>query len=251
MGNTQWNRAWFKRYGEISKQRLDHAILTFFQHFRKLYVVDQAADSSKQLYTRLSELLGLHDHLLVLNLIVGKIATNLKCYMVRDHFPFLGDYRCSRSRTTFYHTIGLLIFMEDSLLKFRTSMDPLLQVFVSLESTPEEMVRTDTVKYALIGLMRDLKGIAMAINSRKMYSFLFDWLYPAHMPLLLKGISHWSDIPEILNGTRKVVKEVLVQQFPNGRLWVISYISCYRCKMEYQMAVMVPDPPIPNMLSAK
>ena len=38
------------------------------------------------------------------------------------------------------------------------------KVFVSLESTPEGMFRTDTVKYALIGLMRDLKGIAMAIN---------------------------------------------------------------------------------------
>ncbi|XP_034692714.1 exportin-7-like isoform X1 [Vitis riparia] len=265
------------RYGEISKQRLDHAILTFFQHFRKLYVVDQAADSSKQLYTRLSELLGLHDHLLVLNLIVGKIATNLKCYMgeeiishslslffdmasgymtgklllkldtvkfiishhSRDHFPFLGDYRCSRSRTTFYHTIGLLIFMEDSLLKFRTSMDPLLQVFVSLESTPEEMFRTDTVKYALIGLMRDLKGIAMAINSRKMYSFLFDWLYPAHMPLLLKGISHWSDIPEVTTPLLKFVAELVLNRSqrlifdsssPNGILLfreVSKLIVCY------------------------
>lgn len=34
----------------------------------------------QQLYARLSELLGLHDHLLMLNVIVGKIATNLKCY---------------------------------------------------------------------------------------------------------------------------------------------------------------------------
>lgn len=34
----------------------------------------------QQLYARLSELLGLHDHLLILNIIVGKIATNLKCY---------------------------------------------------------------------------------------------------------------------------------------------------------------------------
>lgn len=34
----------------------------------------------QQLYARLSELLGLHDHLLLLNVIVGKIATNLKCY---------------------------------------------------------------------------------------------------------------------------------------------------------------------------
>lgn len=34
----------------------------------------------QQLYARLSDLLGLHDHLLLLNVIVGKIATNLKCY---------------------------------------------------------------------------------------------------------------------------------------------------------------------------
>jgi exportin-7 len=69
-----------QRYGEISKQRLDRAILTFFQNFRKSYVGDQAMHSSKQLYARLKELLGLHDHLVLLNVIVGKIATNLKCY---------------------------------------------------------------------------------------------------------------------------------------------------------------------------
>ncbi|KAF9587660.1 hypothetical protein IFM89_004492 [Coptis chinensis] len=224
-----------QRYGELSKQRLDRAILTFFQHFRKSYVGDQAMHSSKQLYARLSELLGLHDHLLLLNVIVGKIATNLKCYSeseevidhtlslflelasgymtgklllkldtikfiighhTREHFPFLEQHRCSRSRTTFYYTIGWLIFMEDSPVKFRSSMDPLSQVFLSLEATPDSMFRSDTVKYALIGLMRDLRGIAMATNSRRTYGLLFDWLYPAHMPLILRGISHWTDTPE-------------------------------------------------------
>uniref|UniRef100_A0A7N2LFB8 Exportin-7/Ran-binding protein 17 TPR repeats domain-containing protein n=1 Tax=Quercus lobata TaxID=97700 RepID=A0A7N2LFB8_QUELO len=68
----------FERYSEASKQRLDQAILTFFQHFRKSYVGDQAMHSSKQLYAQLSKLLGLHDHLLLLNVIVSKIATNLK-----------------------------------------------------------------------------------------------------------------------------------------------------------------------------
>ena len=98
--------AFKQRYREISKQRLDRAIITFFQSFRKSYVGDQAMHSSKvvsltsascclmsflicssdfhfllqQLYSRLSELLGLHDHLVLLNVIVGKIATNLKCY---------------------------------------------------------------------------------------------------------------------------------------------------------------------------
>ncbi|KAM0061363.1 putative exportin [Helianthus debilis subsp. tardiflorus] len=172
------------RYGELSKQRLDQAILTFFQNFRKSYVGDQAMHSSK-LYGRLSELLGLQDHLQALNVIVGKIATNLKCYTeseevidhtlslflelasgymtgkllmkldtvkfivanhTREHFPFLHENRCSRSRTTFYYTIGWLIFMEDSPVKFKSSMDPPLQVFISLESIPDAMFRTDAVK---------------------------------------------------------------------------------------------------------
>ncbi|CAL5428932.1 unnamed protein product [Camellia sinensis] len=36
-----------KRYGEVTKQRLDLAVLVFLQHFRKSYVGDQAMHSSK------------------------------------------------------------------------------------------------------------------------------------------------------------------------------------------------------------
>ncbi|XP_058785699.1 uncharacterized protein LOC131660492 isoform X1 [Vicia villosa] len=240
-----------QRYGEVSKQRLDRAILIFFQHFRKSYIGDQAIHSSKQLYARLSELLGLHDHLLLLNMIVGKIATNLKCYIeseevidhtlslflelatgfmtgkllmkldtvkfiianhTREHFPFLDAKKCSRSRTIFYYTIGWLIFMEDCPVKFKSSMDPLQQVFLNLESTPDSVFRTDAVKYALVGLMRDLRGIAMSTNSRRTYGFLFDWLYPAHMPLILKGISHWTDTPEVTTPLLKFMAEFVLNK---------------------------------------
>lgn len=113
-----------QRYSALSKQRLDRAILTFFQHFRKSYVGDQAMHSSKvilqrlclrytifvclfllralfllhtltdivhllqQLYNKLSELLGLHDHLLLLDFFVRKIATNLKCYTEVKSLPY-------------------------------------------------------------------------------------------------------------------------------------------------------------------
>ncbi|XAR54505.1 hypothetical protein NMG60_11029657 [Bertholletia excelsa] len=240
-----------QRYFDLSKQRLDRAILIFFQHFRKSYVGDQAMHSSKQLYARLSELVGIHDHLLLLNVIVQKIATNLKCYTecsevidhtlslflelasgymtgklllkldtikfiighhTREHFPFLGEYKCSRSRTTFYYTIGWLIFAEESPAKFKSSLDPLLQVFISLESTPDAVFRTDEVKYALIGLMRDLRGIAMATNSRRTYGLLFDWLYPAHMPIILKGISYWADTPEVTTPLLKFMAEFVLNK---------------------------------------
>lgn len=239
-----------QRYGELSKQRLDRALLTFFQHFRKSYVGDQAMHSSK-LYARLSELLGLHDHLLLLDFFVRKIATNLKYYTeseeVIDHtlslflelasgymtgklllkldtvkfvianhnkeqFPFLGEQRCSRSRTTFYYTIGWLIFLEDSAALFKSSMDSLLQVFISLGATPDGMFRSETVKHALIGLTRDLRGIAMATNSRRTYGLLFDWIYPVHMPVLLKGISHWADTPEVTTPVLKFVAEFVLNK---------------------------------------
>ena len=45
---------------------------------------------------------------------------------------FLEEYRCSPSRTTFHYTIGRLSFMEHNPVKFKSSMDPLLQVLTSL-----------------------------------------------------------------------------------------------------------------------
>ncbi|XP_078427480.1 ARM repeat superfamily protein isoform X2 [Wolffia australiana] len=234
-----------QRYSEKSKQRLDCAIIVFFQQFRKSYVGDQAMLSSK-LYSRLSELLGLHDHLVLLNVMVGKIVTNLKCYIenddvikhtldlfyelasgymtgklllkldtvkyiighhTREYFHFLEEYKCSRNRTTFYFTLGWLIFMEDSPVKFKAAMDPLFKVLVTLESTPDSAFRTDAVKYALIGLMRDLRGIAMATNSRRTYGQFFDWFYPSHISLLLKGIAHWADTPEVTTTLLKFMSE--------------------------------------------
>lgn len=240
-----------QRYGELSKQRLDRAILAFFQSFRKSYVGDHAMHSSKQLYAQLSDLIGLNDHLLLLDFFIRKVATNLKCYTeceevidhtlslflelasgymtgklllkldtvkfivanhTRENFPFLEENRCSRSRTTFYYTIGWLIFLEDSALVFKSSMDPLLQLFINLESIPDSLFRTDSVKYVLIGLMRDLRGIAMATNSRRTYGLLFDWIYPAHMPILLRGISHWSDTPEVTTPLLKFMAEFVLNK---------------------------------------
>jgi exportin-7 len=45
------------------------------------------------------------------------------------------------------------------------------KVFVSLESTSDANFRSDTVKYVLIGLLRDLRGIAMATKRLVMFNF--------------------------------------------------------------------------------
>jgi hypothetical protein len=65
------------RYGEESRQRLDVALLHFFQHFRKVYIGEVMMHSSK-VYQRLKEVVGIEDHLALLNVILNKVAHNLK-----------------------------------------------------------------------------------------------------------------------------------------------------------------------------
>ena len=165
------------RYGSQSRQRLDLATLNFFGNFRKVYVGEQAMHSSK-VYVQLSERMGLHDHLMVMNLTVTKITVNLKsfaqCHKVveasltllqdlavgfmsgklllrldavnqtlachtADHFPFLNQPSNTRNRTIFYATLGRLLFMDDDAEKFRNFMAPLGTLCDQLEATANDV----------------------------------------------------------------------------------------------------------------
>lgn len=158
------------RYGEHSRQRLDLAILSFFQNFRKVYVGEQVVHSSK-VYSKLGERCGINDHLAVMGAMLGKIATNLKVYggaedvvevtlslfqdlasgymsgklMLKldaisfllthhtaEYFPFLANTGNTRARTTFYLTLARLLFMEDTPGSFKAFMAPLGQVLTAL-----------------------------------------------------------------------------------------------------------------------
>jgi exportin-7 len=60
-----------------SRQRLDIALLHFFQHFRKVYVGEVVMHATK-VYERLRETVGIDDHLALLDVILRKVIHNLK-----------------------------------------------------------------------------------------------------------------------------------------------------------------------------
>jgi exportin-7 len=241
------------RYGAESRQRLDLAVLNFFGNFRKVYVGEQAMHSSK-VYVQLSERMGLHDHLMVMNLTVTKITQNLKCFaqvdkvveaslnllqdlavgfmsgklLLRldainatlanhtpDHFPFLSQYANTRNRTIFYATLARLLFMEDDAAKFAEFMAPFGALCEQLSNAARSDVnafRSDAVKHTLIGLFRDLRGIASAANSRRTYSLLFDWMYPRHVGLLLHAMETYADDPQVSTPLLKFVAEFVLNK---------------------------------------
>ncbi|EFJ44129.1 hypothetical protein VOLCADRAFT_65225 [Volvox carteri f. nagariensis] len=234
------------RYGERSRQRLDVAFLHFLQCFRKVYIGEQVMHSSK-VYTRLAERLGLEDHAAVLSVMLAKIGTNLRVYgaseelvhlslvlfqelaagymsgkllmkldavsqllvaHTSEHYAFLDAPGNGRNRTTYYATLARLLFMEDTPARFRAFVTPLHQLGQTVAAAPSVAALRQAVPVARVaGLFRDLRGIASATATRRTYGFMFEWLYPQHMPTVLKCLEAWSDVPALTTPLLKFIAE--------------------------------------------
>ncbi|KAJ6659198.1 hypothetical protein lerEdw1_019243, partial [Lerista edwardsae] len=110
------------------------------------------------------------------------------------HFPFLGvnnnyglsDLRC---RTTFYTALTRLLMVDlgEDEDEFENFMLPLTASFETLAQIFNNSFKQEEAKRMLIGLARDLRGIAFALNTKTSYTMLFDWMYPYYtmtMPAL-------------------------------------------------------------------
>uniref|UniRef100_A0AAY4ECQ8 Importin N-terminal domain-containing protein n=1 Tax=Denticeps clupeoides TaxID=299321 RepID=A0AAY4ECQ8_9TELE len=233
------------RLAQAGNEKLELAMLSFFEQFRKIYIGDQVQKSSK-LYRRLSEVLGLNDETMVLSVFIGKIITNLKywgqcepitsktLHSVRklvklsavqfmlnnhtsEHFSFLGvnnqsnlsDMRC---RTTFYTALGRLLMVDlgEDEDQFEQFMLPLTAAFEAVA----QMFSTNTfneqeAKRTLVGLVRDLRGIAFAFNAKTSFMMLFDWIYPSYMPILQRAIELWYHVPACTTPVLKLMAELV------------------------------------------
>ncbi len=49
----------------------------------------------------------------------------------------------------------------------------------------------------MIGLARDLRGLAFAFNTKTSYMMLFDWIYPAYTPILQTAVEMWFSDPQV------------------------------------------------------
>ncbi|KAF7236684.1 Exportin-7 [Varanus komodoensis] len=214
------------RLAQAGNEKLELAMLSFFEQFRKIYIGDQVQKSSK-LYRRLSEVLGLNDETMVLSVFIGKISVRklVKLSAVQfmlnnhtsEHFSFLGinnqsnlsDMRC---RTTFYTALGRLLMVDlgEDEDQYEQFMLPLTAAF----ETVAQMFRTNTfneqeAKRTLVGLVRDLRGIAFAFNAKTSFMMLFEWIYPPYMPILQRAVELWYHDPACTTPVLKLMAELV------------------------------------------
>ncbi|CAH1642048.1 unnamed protein product [Spodoptera littoralis] len=237
-------------------EKLELAMMSFFEQFRKIYVGEQVQKNSK-VYRRLSDVLGLADESQLLSVLMRKIITNLKywggseqiisktlgllsdlsggyscvrklvkldevqfmlTHHTAEHFPFLGiagvgaaEMRC---RSMLYTALGRLLMVdlgedEDRFLAFMMPLTAAFESIIGLLSGPEStMYNSEDAKKTLIGLARDLRGLAFAFSTKTTYMMLFDWIYPVYMKVLLRGIEVWFAEPALTTPVLKLTAEL-------------------------------------------
>lgn len=95
----------------------------------------------------------------------------------REHFSFLGSgtVAATRCRSMFYTCLGRLLMMDlgEDVERFNTFMMPLTK---TIENIIMMNFPSEEAKKELIGLSRDLRGLALAFNAKMPYMMLFDWM---------------------------------------------------------------------------
>ena len=72
-------------------------------------------------------------------------------------------------------------------------------------------------------MVRDLRGIAYAFNSKISYMMLFDWIFPAYTQLLLRALDVWANEPQVTTPLLKLFAELaqnrLVRDVTHAHNW--------------------------------
>ncbi|XP_072729559.1 ran-binding protein 17 isoform X5 [Ciconia boyciana] len=132
------------------------------------------------------------------------------------HFPFLGvsdNYSLSdlRCRTVFYTALTRLLMVDlgEDEDEFENFMLPLTVSFESVTQILNSSFEQEEAKRMLIGLARDLRGIAFALNTKTSYTMLFDWMYPAYISVLQRAIELWYREPACTTPILKLMAEFM------------------------------------------
>lgn len=131
-------------------------------------------------------------------------------FLVRNHigahFPFLGFDNDNKYRITFYTVLSRLVFSsaEDLNNSFDMFVEPNVTIMQQLSQAPELLA--PAVRVALIGALRDLRGITSATSSKRTYNLLFEAIFPACFPFLTRVAEAWSGDPTVMIAVIKFLK---------------------------------------------
>lgn len=152
--------------------------------------------------------------------------------LLRHHspanLPFLTVPGNERYRTTLYLTLSQMLTMDaddaDASGAFEQFLIPLTEALEALaKADASGQLNTEHCRLLLVGVCRDLRGVAAGAATHSLFPVLFDLLHPAYLPLLTKGVELWGDDPSVSTAVLKLWMEIadssaerVANRFPSG-----------------------------------
>lgn len=127
-----------------------------------------------------------------------------------QHFPFMAHPSNFKLRTKFYLTWGRLAFSDAHIERFDELMGP----FDTAADMAGQMLQQGVpgseaeLKKIVVGLCRDLRGLAQASFNKSSYVALFDWFYPSRFALLITVFDRFWDDPAVAIPMLKFLAEL-------------------------------------------
>jgi exportin-7 len=74
-------------------------------------------------------------------------------------------------------------------------MKPFTELMSQLADTSPEAFASQRVCVAVVGVLRDLRGVVSACSSRRTYTLFFDWVYPNFTPVFQRAAVTYYHLP--------------------------------------------------------
>ncbi len=81
-------------------------------------------------------------------------------------------------------------------------------LFTTMNHFSPKLASLDEVESLIIGITRDLRGLCSSLLSKQAYTSLFEWLYPAYLPLFHKALYVFYDRADVYNPLLKFIHEL-------------------------------------------
>jgi len=99
----------------------------------------------------------------------------------------------------------MMMFIFSVLLSFTASLDDLSNRMATASTNSYEMNKT---KQCIIGLSRDLRGLAFSFNTKTSFLHFFNWLYPKLSVIFQRALGLWAHDPALSSCLLKLMTEL-------------------------------------------
>lgn len=161
-------------------------------------------------------------------------------YIIHNHngsdFPFLSFDNATKYRITFYSALSRLVFTssEDLNNLFDVFMAPNLSILQQLMNTVTantSEAKSGQVKWAVVGALRDLRGITASAYNKRTYSLIFEALYPQFFPLFRRIAEIFFDDPVVMTALLKFMQVPslslsMLSSFHSNNFCCVGDVSC-------------------------